>query len=143
MVGREKHRRDTGRVRLAGVVDWQADAACLEHLDLASAFFPERGDHGWKDAQAICRACLVQSDCLAFALDEDIAWGIWGGSTGPERIRLSGRGVTGEMVRTFGVEGDDIASAFPRRHRTVPSDGRARHRLVVPPPTSEASSAAP
>ena len=103
MVGREQRRRDTGLVRSAGVVDWQADAACLDRPDLAEAFFPERGDNRWKAAQTVCRACLVQSDCLAFALDEDIAWGIWGASTGRERVQLRRRGVTGEMVRRFGA----------------------------------------
>jgi WhiB family transcriptional regulator, redox-sensing transcriptional regulator len=115
MVGREQHRRDTGDVRCAGVVGWQADGACLEHLDLAAAYFPERGDTRWKAAQAICRVCLVQSDCLAFALDEDIAWGVWGGSTGPERLQLRRRGVTGEMVRRSGVHRvDSTISGSPR-----------------------------
>lgn len=47
--------------------EWHKDAACIEHPELD--WFPERGG-SCKDARAVCQRCLVQKECLAFALGE-------------------------------------------------------------------------
>lgn len=41
-------------------------------------FFSEHpGDQAC--AQAICGGCAVRVDCLRFALENEIEWGVWGG----------------------------------------------------------------
>jgi len=67
--------------------NWRDDAACLNaDPDL---FFPV-GTAGLAldeiaRAKRICRACPVQTPCLAWALDLGVASGVWGGTTEDER----------------------------------------------------------
>jgi WhiB family redox-sensing transcriptional regulator len=63
--------------------EWRDDALCAESLNDA-AFFPEMGVSA-KDAQRICAACPVRQQCLEYALDNEIPWGIWGGVTASDR----------------------------------------------------------
>ena len=87
----------------AGVPEWQRDAACAEDQPGAD-WFPDRGHmERLRAAKAVCARCLVQADCLAFALDEGLAEGVWGGATAEERKQLRKRGVTGDLVRRFGT----------------------------------------
>lgn len=86
----------------AAVPAWQRDAACVEHPSVE--WFP-KGKHDGR-AQAVCAACLVQSECLAFALDEGLDIGIWGGALAQERATLTKRGVTGDLIRRFGCHVD-------------------------------------
>lgn len=78
---------------------WQHHAACRDE-DLPDIFFPtsERGD-GWQavidDATAICRRCPVTSQCLTWALDQNITDGIWGGHTESQRRTLRRKRRTG------------------------------------------------
>jgi WhiB family transcriptional regulator, redox-sensing transcriptional regulator len=67
--------------------DWRDAAACL-HAD-PDLFFPV-GTAGpalrqVDEAKRICRACPVRTPCLAWALDQGILSGIWGGTTEEER----------------------------------------------------------
>lgn len=62
---------------------WMADAACVEAPD-KDAWFPSRGESN-EPAKTVCFGCLVKSECLAFALEENISFGIWGGMTTRER----------------------------------------------------------
>lgn len=50
-------------------------------------FFPESGDEGLRqrNAKAVCRACTLRVPCLEYALDEQVAFGIWGATTPRER----------------------------------------------------------
>lgn len=41
-----------------------------------------------KAARGICRHCPARADCLREALVNEDQFGIWGGFTGPERIRI-------------------------------------------------------
>ena len=50
-------------------------------------FFPERGA-STKEAKEVCRGCVVQSDCLEYALANGEKFGIWGGMSERERRRL-------------------------------------------------------
>jgi WhiB family redox-sensing transcriptional regulator len=43
-------------------------------------------------AKAICTRCQIQQACLGYALDEGPVQGIWGGTTGAERLLLMRRG---------------------------------------------------
>ena len=63
---------------------FMSDALCREHPEIS--WFPERGEDA-RPAKAVCAACLVRDECLAFAatfaLNE--LQGIWGGLSGRER----------------------------------------------------------
>ena len=64
--------------------DWAEEALCAQtDPDL---FFPEKGG-STREAKAICEACPVTAQCLAFALDNCEPFGIWGGVS--ERARRS------------------------------------------------------
>ena len=39
-------------------------------------------------AKQVCMNCLVRTECLADALDNDVEWGVWGGMTERERRAL-------------------------------------------------------
>ncbi|MEU3795814.1 WhiB family transcriptional regulator [Streptomyces fructofermentans] len=43
---------------------------------------------GQQKSKRICEHCLVRTECLAFALDERIEHGVWGGMTDRERRAL-------------------------------------------------------
>ncbi len=64
---------------------WQARANCMG-VD-PDLFFPERGA-STKEAKEVCRGCVVQADCLEFALVNGEKFGIWGGMSERERRRL-------------------------------------------------------
>jgi WhiB family redox-sensing transcriptional regulator len=67
--------------------DWGKDAACLDaDPDL---FFPI-GTTGpalrqIEEAKRICRICPEQIQCLAWALDNGVTDGVWGGTSEDER----------------------------------------------------------
>ncbi|MCK4176802.1 WhiB family transcriptional regulator [Aciditerrimonas ferrireducens] len=75
------------------VEGWQARAACRGPQ--ASAFFPpstaERKEQKLareQRAKAICRTCVVQRECLEYALRIREPHGIWGGLNEAERKQL-------------------------------------------------------
>jgi hypothetical protein len=41
-------------------------------------FFSERPDEQAR-AQQICAGCIVKVECLRFALENEVDWGVWGG----------------------------------------------------------------
>jgi WhiB family redox-sensing transcriptional regulator len=67
---------------------WAAFAACRDRdPDL---FFPVSAD-AERDAVRVCAGCSVQLDCLEFALEAKIRFGVWGGMTEKERRSLQRR----------------------------------------------------
>lgn len=64
---------------------WMRDAACGEHP--TELWFGDQGA-GQADALAICRTCLVRTDCLDHALRARERFGIWGGTTARQRTKL-------------------------------------------------------
>ena len=95
-------------------MNWREDVACRDaDPDL---FFPI-GTTGaalrqMEEAKQICRVCPVQIQCLAWALGNGVADGVWGGTTPDERrvIRsLSKR-------KTISEEHDDDKSYHPAEH---------------------------
>jgi WhiB family redox-sensing transcriptional regulator len=62
-------RSDTARV-------WTTQALCVGADP--EAFFPP-GDAPGAEARAICAACPVRGQCLAYAITADERFGIWGG----------------------------------------------------------------
>jgi WhiB family transcriptional regulator, redox-sensing transcriptional regulator len=65
---------------------WTSKSACKDS-DLA-LFFPENNDpkvaFKIREAKSICNSCLVQKECLNYALEYEIA-GVWGGMTENDR----------------------------------------------------------
>jgi WhiB family redox-sensing transcriptional regulator len=64
---------------------WQDDALCREVG--GDAWFPDKGG-SIRAAKKICDACPVQSDCLEYALENDLGFGIWGGTSERQRRRI-------------------------------------------------------
>lgn len=79
-----------GNVDDDGELSWQADALCAQTDP--EAFFPEKGG-STRDAKKVCGACMVKSECLEYALENDERFGIWGGLSERERRRLRKRAV--------------------------------------------------
>lgn len=65
---------------------WQIDAAC-RGVD-AELFFPATEEEAL-GAKAVCDTCPVRLACLAFALERNERFGVWGGLTEKERSRLT------------------------------------------------------
>ena len=64
---------------------WREHAACLgADTDL---WYPERGERT-AEAKAVCAACPVRAECLAFALDNGEKFGVWGGKSERQRRRM-------------------------------------------------------
>lgn len=55
---------------------WMDLARCAETDP--EAFFPEKGE-STRDARKVCQACEVRTECLEYALEHDIRFGVWGG----------------------------------------------------------------
>ncbi len=65
---------------------WQDKARCRT-IDNPDRFFPERGVSG-RSARNLCGKCPVKSECLNYALEHEIEWGIWGGMTDRQRKKV-------------------------------------------------------
>lgn len=64
---------------------WQEYALCAQTDP--EIFFPEKGG-STREAKRVCTNCDVREQCLAYALDKDERFGIWGGLSERERRRL-------------------------------------------------------
>ncbi|GGZ38588.1 WhiB family transcriptional regulator [Streptomyces poonensis] len=53
----------------------------------ADFFFPEPGS-SVREAKRICGMCEMRSACLEYALANDERFGVWGGLSEKERLRL-------------------------------------------------------
>jgi WhiB family redox-sensing transcriptional regulator len=75
----------------ADVMSWLDTAACRDADP--ELFFPV-GTAGpdvvaGLRALAICRRCDVRQQCLAWAIEQQVTYGIWGGLTEQQRERLA------------------------------------------------------
>lgn len=66
--------------------NWRDDALCAQYDP--SMFFPEKGIPA-STAKKICEECPVRNQCLAFALKNSEAFGIWGGMTSNQRAQFA------------------------------------------------------
>jgi WhiB family transcriptional regulator, redox-sensing transcriptional regulator len=84
-----------------GRAEWRGAGACA-HAD-PDLFFPissaGRGARQIVEAKAICGGCPVRQACLEFALEHDLMYGIWGGTT-PEDRQAWRRGQRPGHLRT-------------------------------------------
>lgn len=90
---------------------WMTDALCAQ-VDPES-FFPDQGASA-RDAKAICARCPVRAECLAYALERDERFGVWGGQSEKERRRLKGWRLGDPLppVRHYSGRCDDCARTY-------------------------------
>jgi hypothetical protein len=64
--------------------EWRDWASCRE-VD-PELWFAEKGHQDWTQAaKRICGDCPVKDECLQFALDHDLRFGVYGGTSERER----------------------------------------------------------
>jgi WhiB family redox-sensing transcriptional regulator len=89
---RAPDRADTPERNVPGLevtrrANWRDNAAC-RHAD-PDLFFPVSTTgpalRQIDEARRICQACPVRTPCLAWALDQAVPDGMWGGATEQER----------------------------------------------------------
>jgi WhiB family redox-sensing transcriptional regulator len=78
---------EEGTRAVSSGADWREEAAC-RHAD-PDLFFPV-GTTGpvlrqVEEAKRICQACPARRPCLAWALNHNVASGVWGATTEEER----------------------------------------------------------
>jgi WhiB family transcriptional regulator, redox-sensing transcriptional regulator len=78
------------RLRRWDFESWRNDAACQA---LGVDFFFPVGDspqslEDVNGAKTVCQSCSVQDNCLEFALATGQRFGIWGGTSENERLRI-------------------------------------------------------
>ncbi len=83
----ERHRSILSDRTDVGLVAWMDDGACRdEDPDL---FFPLSSKSDQTDeAISVCHGCGVQAECLLYALRLPVQYGVWGGHTERQRIRM-------------------------------------------------------
>ena len=64
---------------------WAVFASCRDRDP--DAFFPATPE-GERAAIRICQGCAVRTECLEFALESGVRFGIWGGLTEKQRRSL-------------------------------------------------------
>jgi WhiB family transcriptional regulator, redox-sensing transcriptional regulator len=69
---------------MAWIVDWPSRAAC--RISDPDTLFVQGAAQN--RAKAVCLGCVVRTECLADALDNNIEFGVWGGMTERERRAL-------------------------------------------------------
>jgi WhiB family transcriptional regulator, redox-sensing transcriptional regulator len=81
---------------IADIWDWQRLGACRGRD--SSQFFHPDGERGSSrsrreaQAKAVCARCPVRAECAAHALTVREPYGVWGGFTEAERLRLLASG---------------------------------------------------
>lgn len=78
----------------------QAQCVTLEDKDF---FFPKQGKQEAErlpQLRQLCFSCIHREECLGYALDREIQYGIWGGKTPRERylIRRENRNPIGDLA---------------------------------------------
>lgn len=97
----------SARPRLFDLLD--GSQPCTEDPEL---FFQHEGDDH-EPAKAVCRACPLVRDCLAYALPRDVK-GVWGATTTDERKALRRRhGIPVERLQIS----DYLVNVFARPPR--------------------------
>lgn len=62
--------------------EWRKSAACK---GAATSDFFSTGQEKVREMKRLCDTCEVRTQCLNFALENEITWGIYGGMTAQER----------------------------------------------------------
>ena len=69
----------------AALEEWAGSALCTQADP--EIFFPPKGNPG-TEAKQVCASCPVRGECLAYAIEADEEFGIWGGLNRAERLRV-------------------------------------------------------
>jgi WhiB family redox-sensing transcriptional regulator len=67
-------------------VNWRDRAACRR--DNTNHWFADETARSARYAKSVCSTCPVQTECLEYAIENDIPFGIWGAKTPRERSML-------------------------------------------------------
>ena len=82
---------------------WATRAACAaSDVD----FYQESSVHETLKALEVCNTCSVRPECLAYALEAEEPFGIWGGATSAERRKALGKhseGARGALEASFSM----------------------------------------
>jgi WhiB family redox-sensing transcriptional regulator len=112
---------------IADIWDWQRLGACRGR-DSAQFFHPdgERGSsRNRREAKAkvVCATCPVRAECAAHALSVREPYGVWGGFSESERLRL------------LAVGWEDLADRHQNRVDIARLEARLGrpHKSVIPP----------
>jgi len=112
------------------------NAACAELEDL-DYFFPEgkvEEAERLPNLRRICAGCIERKECLAYAIKEEIPFGIWGGKTPTERghnlkrneklerqkliIKLRNQGISTEEIATkIGIRTTQVYRVFTEANK--------------------------
>lgn len=82
----------------------KAQCATVEDKDL---FFP---DNRTSEAEilhqlkAICRSCIHEKECLEYALEKQIPYGVWGGKSAAERDFIAIQNDTSKALKGMAIE---------------------------------------
>jgi WhiB family redox-sensing transcriptional regulator len=108
----------------------QARAACFSTSP--NLFFSDTQGESSREALAVCAACPVRSECLAYALDNNEILGVWGGTTPKQRRRMQRRNAASPKIgarraevarlRAEGLSQADIAKQLGVGQATVSID---------------------
>lgn len=77
---------------------WMDEALCAQIG--GDVFHPENGE-GFEEARAACALCPVRQQCLDYATEHDIRYGVWGGA--PHRERAGRRKQADRAYRAAGA----------------------------------------
>lgn len=121
---------------IADIWDWQRLGACRGR-DSAQFFHPdgERGSSRSRreaKAKAVCFACPVRSECAAHALAVREPYGVWGGFSEGERLRLLALGWE-DLADRYGSRVDlaRLEARLGRPHKAVPAQRRTPELAVA------------
>lgn len=83
-----------------GGLEWQIDAECAkpENLPMQDAFFSAEATEKYA-AKNLCFECPVRKDCVQWAIENKVIWGIWGGRDENEIRRTLSVDAEGNEVR--------------------------------------------
>jgi WhiB family redox-sensing transcriptional regulator len=115
---------------IADMWDWQRLGACRGR-DSAQFFHPD-GERGASrsrreaKAKSVCFSCPVRAECAAHALAVREPYGVWGGFTEGERLRLLALGWE-DLADRYGsrVDLNRLESRLGRPHKSVPAQRQA------------------
>lgn len=115
---------------IADIWDWQRLGACRGR-DSAQFFHPD-GERGASRnrrearAKAVCAACPVRAECAAHALAVREPYGVWGGFSEGERLRLLAVGWE-DLADRYGNRVDllRLEARLGSPHKAVPAQRRA------------------
>jgi WhiB family transcriptional regulator, redox-sensing transcriptional regulator len=119
------------------VWDWQRNGACRGR-DSAQFFHPdgERGASRLRRelaAKSVCRSCPVRPECATHALAAREPYGVWGGFTEAERLRLLAVGWEDVSDRAMGrVDVRRLEARLGLGQRHLPPQRRPPIQLAMP-----------